>query len=137
MSSTLVMVLAAAMGVAGNGPENVSTEMEQTLDMRGEWRGTWHGSHGGFVNVRFCEGTIELTEDNGEGLGARVAFTDEGKGNFRLRIDDDDDRVYLGIYRQEGDRVIACLGGNRRPRDFKPSERHDILFIVHRVKPRK
>lgn len=137
MPSALAMVLMTAMVVPGNGSEKASGEMEQGLDIHGEWKGIWYGCHGNTVNVRFCEGFIELTDNNGEGLGARVAFTDEGKGKFRLRIDDDDRTTYLGIYRQEGDRIIACLGGNHRPKDFLPSEEHDILFIVHRVKSRK
>ncbi|MGH7221633.1 MAG: hypothetical protein ACRELF_00220, partial [Gemmataceae bacterium] len=76
--SAVAMILTAAMVVPGSGPEMVSGEMEQGLDLGGEWKGIWGGAQGGYVNVRFNEGIIELTEDNGEGLGARVSFIDEG-----------------------------------------------------------
>jgi hypothetical protein len=38
MSLALAMILAAGMTV-GNGPEKVSGEVKQKLDLRGEWEG--------------------------------------------------------------------------------------------------
>jgi hypothetical protein len=37
--SALAMILTAAMAVPRNGPENVSGEVEQGLDLREEWEG--------------------------------------------------------------------------------------------------
>jgi hypothetical protein len=37
--STLVLMM--AMVVPGNGPEMVSGEVEQRLDLHGKWKGAW------------------------------------------------------------------------------------------------
>jgi hypothetical protein len=39
--SALAMILVAAMGLPGDGSEKVSGEMEQGLDLRGTWEGTY------------------------------------------------------------------------------------------------
>jgi len=41
MSSAFAMILMATMAVPGNGPEKVSEEVEQRLDVSGEWEGVW------------------------------------------------------------------------------------------------
>jgi hypothetical protein len=133
--STLAMILTAAMVVPASGPEKESGEVQQGLDMSGEWKGSLRGSDGGFAWVRLTEGIMEITEDSGEGFGPSVSFTDEGEGNFSVRIGD---HVHLGVYHQEGDRFVACYGeGSHRPASFQPTHKTELLLILHRVKPRK
>jgi hypothetical protein len=60
--STLAIVLTAAMVVPGNGPEMVSWEMEQGLDLSGEWEGVMKGmlaNHDTF-RLRCANGRIEV-----------------------------------------------------------------------------
>jgi hypothetical protein len=101
MSSALAIILAAGMAV-GNGPEKVSGEREQWLDLRGEWEGTlMHGIGQGSILIR-------------EGIWCLNNMTDEGRGE--LRVGRGESR-WLGIYRQDGDRLIIC---NREARQGRP-----------------
>jgi hypothetical protein len=68
-----------------------------------------------------------------EVMGFRASFADEGKGKVRWCLDD---TVYLGVYKQEGDRFFACFSSNQRPKNFQLTERR-CLLNMHRVKPRK
>jgi hypothetical protein len=141
MSSALAIVLTAAMAVPGNGPERVSGEMEQGLDLRGEWEGIWwHGSD--------CAGVAEWSDGMIMGrFGDSPCFLflflnwcfikDEGDGRC-LYENFPGDRDRLGIYEQDADRLVICIGrtDKRRPSSFTTGDdRH--LLILHRVKPRK
>jgi hypothetical protein len=136
--STLVLVLATAMVVPGSGPEKVSGEMEQGLDLRGEWEGVWKsdtdeyevhqiGGKGAWSYRRLPRGKrgpIYLTPD----------VADEGKGRLRLMWG----VPCLGIYEQDGDCVTICFRDARkgRPTSFRAGDGQHLL-IIHRVKPHK
>ena len=53
MSSALAMILTAAMAVPASGPEKVSGEVEQGLDLRGEWEGLLWKEQGDFIWVDY------------------------------------------------------------------------------------
>jgi hypothetical protein len=135
MSSALAMILAAGIAIPGDGPGKVSGEVEQELDLRGEWEGTLRNYHGVRSRFRFGNGEVVVINDQmQEVMGARLSFTDEGKGKVRLRLNGD--QVYLGIYRQEGDRFFSCFSSDQRPTDFRLTKER-CLIDMHRVKPRK
>ncbi|HEY7310848.1 MAG TPA: hypothetical protein VH643_15900 [Gemmataceae bacterium] len=136
--STLVLVLAAAMAVPGNGPEMLSGETERGLDLSGEWEGRWKtdkaeyevellGEKGGCSYRRLPRGKCwgYLTPD----------ITDQGEGRLRLTWEDD---PCLGIYEQDGDCLTICFRDARegRPLSFRVGDGQHLL-ILHRVKPRK
>jgi hypothetical protein len=132
--TTLVLVLAAGMAVPGIGPEKVSGEIEQGLDMRGEWRGTLRDSRDDWK-------TADLATLRGDKLtlpaynnGFVFEITDEGKGRIRILWGID---VFLGIYDQRGDYLVFSFRKEKygRPASFKAE--HGRLLILHRVKPAK
>lgn len=47
--SALAMILTAAIVVPGDVPEKVLGEIEQRLDLSGEWEGTWESHQRGRV----------------------------------------------------------------------------------------
>jgi hypothetical protein len=129
--STLVLVMAAGM-VLGDGPQRVSGEVEQGLDLRGEWEGTWYWPCGLNDPMQLSRGTMTLASG---GRGSTSVIADEGGGRCRFSIIH---RLMLGIYEQDPDRVIICFreGGEERPVSFeRTAEQH--LLILHRVKPGK
>ena len=138
--SVLAMILTAAMTVPMNGPEKVSGEIEQRLDLRGEWEGTWQDATTGKGGVKakaemladdfYCAKEPNLTFFRGF-----AEPYDEGAGKMRFELEAGD---MLGIYQQDGDRVILCLGevSGTRPDSFQVRKRR-ILLILHRVKPRR
>jgi len=132
--STLVLVLTAAMAVPGNGPAPVSAEMEERLDLRGEWEGKFW-DYESRVHKAKLRGECLLLERPNEQGRYRWEFTDEGGGKGRVRWTADD---YLSIYRQEGDGITICyrLASKGRPPSFRTGDGH-FLLILHRVKPRK
>lgn len=141
--SALAMILTAAMAVPGDGPEKVSGEIaeQQRLDLRGEWKGKlskYDRKYGEIAAKVHLSGGRLKAEDNAKPdefvADVPVSFIDEGDGKFRLRLDED--QLYLGIYRQEGDRLIACFGDKHRPNEFKLTERRGLI-ILHRAKSRK
>jgi hypothetical protein len=113
-------VLLAAGVVAGSGTERVSAEVEQRLDLRGEW-GTviWEDSRGRRREVQDL-GTIDLGP-----------VVDEGRGQFRLRMDGED---HLGIYHWEADRLLLTFrpASQGRPSCYRVGE-GQFLFILRRV----
>jgi len=131
--STLVLTL-AAMVVPGNGPETVSGEMEQALDLRGEWVGyewdEWRTIWA--MEVRRGELSGRSLLDNALFFPVLFQMVDEGGGKLRFL-----DR--LGIYQQDGERLIICLGRfaiHEHPKFFRGGEGQELL-ILRRVKPRK
>jgi hypothetical protein len=131
MSSTLGMVLMAGMVVPGNGPEKVSEGMEQGLDMRGEWEGTWDNHVGKMMRVKLTQDTIHM--DTGAVIiSVKNSIIDEGNGKLSYE-------GVLGLYQQDGERLLICIGfpeTNQRPNSFRKDEWKN-LFILHRVKPGK
>jgi hypothetical protein len=145
--STLVLMLAAAMAVPVNGPEIVSGEMEQGLDLSGEWKAIlYHPECGGavfrgeasIVSIRDPRGPRTLTwfcvrwgsPASDGSFSWRGIPIDEGNGRFRIGDS-------LGIYQYDGDRLRICFGdAKRRPTSFCAGD-GKALLILHRVKPRK
>jgi hypothetical protein len=139
MSSALAMVLMAGMAVPGNdpNPEKVTGEVEQGLDLSGEWEGT--------STDGIAMGEVRLVKDKGKATVhnpavrayGRFGFkvVDEGGGRLRILIGE---RESLGIYRyQDDDHVIICVSQHGlRPQSFCCGDGQE-LTILHRVKPRK
>ena len=138
MSSALAMVLTAAMAVPANGPEKVSGEVEQGLDLRGEWEGLLWKEQGDFIWVGYRDlvGVKGLSYREGELVyRRRFNVVDEGNGMLRATLGR---MERLGIYQRQSDRLIICLrdAENGRPTSFKGGNGQHLL-ILHRVKPRK
>ena len=127
--STLVLTLAAAMTVPGNGPEAVSAEMEQGLDLSGNWQMT--------IEVEHDLGNVALVAA-GSKLIKKFDIRDEGEGKVRLRFANGPANELLGIYRQEGDHILinCARAPNGRPTSFENRKSY-IQITIHRVKPRK
>ena len=140
MSSAFGMVLMVALAVPGNEPEKVSGEVEQRLDLSGEWEGTYQVAQvykvpAGIRNDRLWRDGRGACRRNGVIVGVPYVLLDEGKGNLRLKWHG---FHYIGIYRQDGDTVLICFREyfRGRPTEFRSgSEQH--LFTFHRVKPLK
>jgi hypothetical protein len=132
--STLVMALAAGLTL-GSSPEPVSMEFEQRLDMRGEWEGTEKGTcivgkpYSG--EILLVGQMMTLTCRVGDGLAITkksCKFVDEGPGTLRTPWG-------LGIYRQNGDRLLICFSkdGRPRPTSFRAGN-GQVLLTLRRVK---
>jgi hypothetical protein len=131
---TLAMILTTAMAVPGDVPEKVSGEVEERLDLSGEWEGTLRNYDGVRSRFRWSKGEMVVRHAQmKDALVVRASFTDEGRCRVRLRMDDD---IYLGIYRQEGDRITTCFSDKQYPERFCLSKTQ-FLIILHRVKPRE
>ena len=82
MSSALAMVLMAAM-VPGNGPEMVSGEVEQGLDLSGEWEGGIMEKNGAVLyRVRIDPKEIAIMSDDTTHALPTSNLIDEGVANF-------------------------------------------------------
>jgi hypothetical protein len=135
--STLVLVLVTTMAVPGSGPEMVSGEMEQGLDLRGKWKGTLHLEPHRVKSVEvWPDGDWSEIHTKDEPGFYRVKTRNEGGGRVSLNFSDE--VVFLGIYRQDGDHTIICfrVEGEGRPISFQAGDSQHLL-ILHRVKPRK
>jgi hypothetical protein len=131
MSSALAMVLMAAMAVPGNGPENVSREVEQRLDLSGEWEGIYTTDKEQTLRVHLNRYRVRLENDDCD-FAFDNSMVDEGRGRLRFQ-------GLLGIYQQDEERLIICLGRigtHERPTSFRIGNGQSLL-ILHRVKPRK
>jgi hypothetical protein len=139
MSSTLAMVLIAAMAVPGNGPEMVSGEMKQErLDLSGEWVGERRFGDGQIWQTELSKGEFKFKEGKELVSLLPVEFIKD-EGNGRLRIDFPLIEVtILGLYKRENGRIIMCWGELRkeRPSSFRAAKAESIL-ILHRIKPGK
>lgn len=134
MSSALVMILTAAMAVPGNGPEMVSAEMEQVLDLRGKWEGEWEDMQCQRFKARIEDGLLDLDYEGGDRRVMHIKITNKGQGRFCITLRGVN---FLGVYRQDGNRMIFCL---RDPEDrptYLWNGGAQARFILHRVKPRK
>jgi hypothetical protein len=132
MSSALAMVLMAGMAVPGNGPEKVSGEVEQRLDLHGEWEGVIEAAEQGiFGSIRFADGKIYRA--GCEAAMSRCEITDEGNGQLHLTIST---IAYIGIYRRERDELLIAFRNTedrKRPTTFQADGEQGLL-ILHRVK---
>jgi hypothetical protein len=138
--SALAMILTAAMVVPGDGPKMESGEIEQGLDLSGEWEGLWIDDEGirRKAKLSLSECRLEGERLPGQPLGdiertlVFLGITDEGAGRICLRDS------YLGIYCRDGCDHLICFRDNRkgRPTSFRGGDDQNLL-ILHRVKPRK
>jgi hypothetical protein len=130
--NTLTMALAAAL-LAGSAPEKVSGEMDQKLDLRGYWVGTWEDATTPKGGVRMkaeqLGDSFSFAKDPDILIFACLPMEDEGRG--RMTLEDDAPSVFLGIYRQTGDRLLICLGTNglNRPTSFRPGKGQSLLTL--------
>ncbi len=132
MSSALAMILAAGMTVPGDVPKEATEEIEQRLDLNGEWEGTWDNGRKTKSPIVHLSGTrISFSEDDAA-FSFEHRIVDEG-GN-KLRFNDN----RPSIYRQDGDRLDICIRwhGKGRPTSFRGGD-GQVLLILHRVKPGK
>jgi hypothetical protein len=141
--STLVMLLAAGMAIPGNGPEKVSAEMEERLDLRGVWEGVYQRKGksapvrllpaqeldrelGPLVQISCARGCVETFN-----LGT---VTDEGNGRLKFH----NGRFLLGIYKWDENLLFICCRDTDESRPTSVHGRDDqVLLILHRVKPGK
>jgi hypothetical protein len=132
MSSALAMVLMAGMAVPGIGPEMVSAEVEQRLDLRGMWEGTRWNDKKVSCYVCYKSGWLASPFE----IAAWVfELSDEGRGNVKIKSDKGD---FLGIYQQDGNRTVICYRAESkgRPISFWAGDGQHLL-ILRRVKPGK
>jgi hypothetical protein len=123
------MVLAAAMTVPGSGPEKVSWEMEQGLDLRGRWEGTWE-TREWQRKVVFSGGKLKMYS-NVE-TESDCVFTDAGSAAVVMELDG---LTYRGTYRIEGDKIVFRVRFTPRRTVLAKSRR--IILTLHRVKSGK
>jgi hypothetical protein len=140
--STLVMVLTAAMVVPGDGPERLSWEIEQGLDLSGEWEGIWWFHTDGQLQVTSRGSRLVGTRKPGvDGwVGSSIDtcnFIDDSHGKLSGTWDLSGAEI-RGIYRQDGERLILCFSKapHSRPTSFEVGGNQHLL-LLHRVKPRK
>src|SRR5262245_46202881 len=133
MSSALAMVLMAAMVVPGNGAEKVSWEMEQGLDLSGEWEGTF-GSKGGQAwtwNARLSSGILKCWDQQNRQRGqGQVRFVDKGGGKVSVGFGDKPLFFHHGTYKQESDLIVISY-------PVGPKKDRQIIITLRRVKPGK
>jgi hypothetical protein len=130
--STLVLVLAAGMTVPSIGPEKVSGEIEERLELSGKWEGNV-SHHEGISISALLEGG-RLVEWEWLGNGPRIAANhqssvwDEGSGRFRLNLDGE---RYIGIYKWSSDGVMLCfrLAERGRPTSFRAGNGQHRLIL--------
>jgi hypothetical protein len=141
--SALAMILTAAMMVPGDGPEKASGEIareRQPLDLSGEWEGTLQDATTpkGGIKMKakmLAEDFYYSKEPDLRFYRGLAEVYDEGAG--RMRFEPEAGKI-LGIYQQDGDRVIMCIGdaNGNRPDSFRIGKGQQLL-ILHRVKSRK
>ncbi len=131
--SALAMILTAAMVVPGDGLEKVSGEMEQRLDLSGEWFGTRDdGCVASDILLLPGRGTVCV---GGCGVADLFVCFDRGHGVADVKWGSE---KFLGIYRQQGDSIIICFRApsRGRPTAFRSGDDR-ILFTLHRIKSSK
>jgi uncharacterized protein (TIGR03067 family) len=135
MSSALAMIVTAAMVVPGDMPEKVSGEMEERLDLRGEWEGRWWPNKDASLEVTLRDGSIQLSDKSRPSLPVVFKIIDEAEGVLHVQYDAS---RHHGIYKWDNDRLVLCLreANKGRPTSFQARDGQQ-LFILHRVKPRK
>ncbi|HTU21909.1 MAG TPA: hypothetical protein VMG10_27975 [Gemmataceae bacterium] len=129
MSSALAMILTAATMIPANGPEMVSAEFVQGLDLSGKWEGTLWTKQGEVGRVQIDPKVI-LIESAGDTVGFSTSnLIDEGDGKL-------DFKGHLGLYRQADDVLLICVG-DAKTRPLSIGKEYGTLFVLRRIKPRK
>jgi hypothetical protein len=136
--SRLAIALAAVL-MMGNAPEEICTEteeVEQPLDLSGEWEGQWwkpgHKVMPAGTDPDWGGGICiwgESSKRNYFDIHLRE-ITETGGGRFRLPDGS------LGLYRQELDRVRICIrrAGKGYPESVDSGKGEDLI-VLRRVKP--
>lgn len=140
MSSTLAMILATGMTVPGIGPEKVSGEIEQRLDLRGKWEGYHFLLGGEFCRVKLQGEELRVELSDGRYVTHEIEFTDKGRGSVHiiLAVGGVVTFRYRGVYRYEGDRLVICYGKPGISKDTSFSaEIGQHFLIIRRVKSGK
>jgi hypothetical protein len=133
--SAFVLTLAAGMAMADR-TSPVSSEVEQRLDLSGEWVGTWEGPDATPGQLTSGGGILI---GHGDPRGLRVLdttlATDEGGGRFSVAAGG---QVFVGIYRWEGPHLVLCFChvGRGRPTLFCSGPGQHLLRL-RPVKPGK
>jgi hypothetical protein len=134
--SAFVLILAAGM-VLGDGPERVSGEVEQGLDLSGRWAGILRTDYGVTreVEIRDEDQEVLIRRDGSLEHYGWFGAWDEGAGRLSMVWRGE---FWLGIYKQEDDQLTICirLGSEVRPTEFTPGDWQNV-FILRRVKARK
>jgi hypothetical protein len=132
--SAFVLVLAAGM-VVGSGPEKVSAEVEQGLDLtRGKWEGFW-------LDARGRTRTVVLRPWRPDrvlvGCGPAYPFAcrDEGRGAIRGNFCGE---PFVGIFRWDGECLTLCVRevAKGRPAFFQGGDGQHLIRL-YRAEPDK
>lgn len=128
----MLMLLVAGM-VMGSGPEKASGEMVQTLDLRGEWEGSWQ--HAQDFKMRAASGSVtsaaarELVAEMPGGVIVLPinAIADQKNGRLHIAAG----KGFLGIYEQNGDRLSICFrpARNGYPISFRGGNGQHLLIL--------
>ena len=138
MSSALAIILTAAIAIPGNGPDMVSGEIEQGLDLHGQWKGTWVYEDGVCYDADTDESRSLIGFTGNMMTSLELSdIIDEGRGKCRMKWFWSEDGWCRGIYRQDGDRLTICFCDRRgpRPTSFRAAKGQHLL-VLRRVKPR-
>ncbi len=125
--SALAMILTVAIVVPGDGrSEKVLGEAvkPQVLDLKGEW----------MVTFDSIDKSLRI---NGQEFMRSLKVRDEGGGNLRMTVSRNGKKCpCLGIYRQEGDKVLIswCPEERGRPTGFQKTVN---IITLRRVQPAK
>ncbi len=129
MMSALAIILTAAMIGPGDGPEKVSGEVKQGLDLSKEWEGTVRSEQGEMGRVRIDRRVIVIEWARGSVGLPTSNIIDEGGGKLLFV-------GKRGLYRQVDDSLVICIGDvSRKPLSIGAVQGH--LIVLRRVKSRK
>lgn len=130
------MILMAGMTVPGDVPKEGMGEIEERLDLHGEWEGVMIRRKE-ILPVRYAEGEIIFTLKPGHVSMVRATFTEVGPGRLTVGVG----QMLQAIYHTSEDRnrVTICIslkGDASPPSSFKANHEQQLL-ILHRVKSTK
>lgn len=139
----LAMIVTAVMVVPGDVPGKVSEEMAreaEPLDLSGEWKGNLHveGKESEpETEVMIKNGRMTSRSGRGQVSGDIEMLSNQG-GKVRFKWGT---KTFLGIYQQQGDRLLLCLRRDDKGRKGYPTSfracADQALIIFHRVKTNK
>jgi hypothetical protein len=127
--STLVLALASGMAV-GTGTEAISAEMDQPLDVRAKWEGSYDFGDRKCA-VILADGLLGVERGGRSVASVPFQLEDEGHGKVRAWANG---KCFLGVYKHEKGCLFICLGGprNGRPTSFLVDECQS-LFTLRRA----
>lgn len=142
---SLLFFLSVTTIIPSSGTEKTLAEIDQGLDLRGQWTGVWCLGKDNILVASLWSGIAR--ENKGDvyqlrGIGNKFellcrfeSLVDEGSGKCHFHSSYNG-KHYLGIYRREGEKIILCFQEVRygRPRIFRVSEFSELL-VLRRVTP--